>query len=88
MVKIKTKNEYEDYCCWWYCLSSLVCDVGVAGKDNGDVVSVAFAVIVAGYDIGIVIVIVMVFILFVLVLRLSHLFVFDGCVLEDVVVNL
>lgn len=88
MVKMKTKNEYEDYCCWCYCLSSVVCDVGVAGQNNGDIVSVAFAVVVEGYDIGIVIVIVKFFISTFLVLRLSQLFVFDSCVLEGVVVNL
>ena len=54
---MKTKNEYEDICCCCYCLSSVVCGVGVAGKNNGDVVSVAFTVVVEGY-IGIVIVIV------------------------------
>ena len=87
---MKTKNEYEDYLCWCYCFSSVVCDVGVAGKNNGDVVSVAFkfTVVVEGYDIGIVIVIVKVFVLVDLVLRLFHLFVFDSFVLEDVAVNL
>ena len=59
---MKTKNEHEDYCCCCYCLSSEVCGVGVAGKNNGDVVSVAFTVVVEGY-IGIVIVIVKVFVL-------------------------
>ena len=59
---MKTKNEYEDYCCWCYCLSSVTCDVGVAGQNNVDIVSVAFAVVVEGYDIGIVIVIVKFFI--------------------------
>ena len=85
---MKTKNEYEDYCCWCYCLSSVTCDVGVAGQNNVDIVSVAFAVVVEGYDIGIVIVIVKFFISTFLVLRLSQLFVFDSCVLEGVVVNL
>ena len=88
MVKMKTKNEYEDYCCWCYCLSSVTCDVGVAGQNNVDIVSVAFAVVVEGYDIGIVIVIVKFFISTFLVLRLSQLFVFDSFVLEGVVVNL
>lgn len=85
---MKTKNEYEDYCCWCYCLSSVTCDVGVAGQNNVDIVSVAFAVVVEGYDIGIVIVIVKFFISTFLVLRLSQLFVFDSFVLEGVVVNL
>ena len=62
----------------------------IAGKNYGDVVSVAFkfTVVVEGYDIGIVIVIVKVFVLVDLVLRLFHLFVFDSFVLEDVAVNL
>ena len=85
---MKTKNEYKDYCCWCYCLSSVTCDVGVAGQNNVDIVSVAFAVVVEGYDIGIVIVIVKFFISTFLVLRLSQLFVFDSFVLEGVVVNL
>lgn len=85
---MKTKNEYEDYCCWCYCLSSVTCDVGVAGQNNVDIFSVAFAVVVEGYDIGIVIVIVKFFISTFLVLRLSQLFVFDSFVLEGVVVNL